>query len=502
MSITINDLMQNVYSYFLNLYHQNSGTPTNITFLAFDATGPSITPNMFKLNATDTEYSRALAVEQFSDLTNVIPAIDADHFYHTSKNIDEFYTMLLEGSFSVSQDSNEIALFNAFKNQARQKFNDLKLGSSIPGKILQFLPAYATPNDWYDVNVAANWSNYSASMSEQQQTGEPPPIDPPILIPSIPWKWQVLPEELVPMLQNPDTLSRFSQLEAVDIIEGADAVEQLHVDPSVNRIIRNLVNDAIVDGAVVAIPSDSIIDSGIFIRPSDRIIDHVIDSGVVVSPAVQPISPSINQVINNDLMRLEIRPQLRQLQVNLTTPMAEGLVERGANSTLQREIQGAALRELQRADIAIQNPVLQKFRLTELLRFASEYEVVSSSLSLSFKYCMVKIDRPWLSQAYLATKGWYVPGYASGGFSTGAVDNNPGLFPALPINFIAVKDLQISGWSHEEEVNVIKAGGLGPFSLIDRSIDQVSKTLSKPGIQIIGWICQTMPLLPPASAPA
>ena len=498
MSITINDLMQNVYSYFLNLYHQNSGTPTNTTFLAFDATGPSITPNMFKLKATDTEYSRALAVEQFSDLTNVIPVINTDHFYHTSKNIDEFYTMLLEGSFSTSQDSNEITLFNAFKSQARQKFDALKLGSSIPGKILQFLPAYATPNDWYDIDVAANWSNYSVTMSEQQQTGEPPPIDPPILIPSIPWKWQVLPEELAPMLQNPDTLPRFSRLEAVDIIEGTDAVEQPHVDPSVNGIIRNLVNDRIVDSAVVATPSDSIIDSGIVTRLSDRIID----SGVVVSPAVQPINPGISQIINNDVMRLEIRPQLRQLQVNLAAPMAQGLVARGANSTVQREIQGAAVREFQGADIAIQNPVLQKFRLTELLRLASEYEVVSSSLSLSFKYCMVTIDRPWLSQAYLATQGWYVPGHASGGFSTGTVSNNPGLFPALPISFIAVKDLQISGWSHEEEVNVIKAGGLGPFSLIDRSIDQVSKTLSKPGVQIIGWICQTMPLLPPASAPA
>jgi hypothetical protein len=41
---------------------------------------------------------------------------------------------------------------------------------------------------------------------------------------------------------------------------------------------------------------------------------------------------------------------------------------------------------------------------------------------------------------------------------------------------------------------------LGPFSLINSSFDK--NELTAPGMQVIGWFCQVVPVLPPMADPA
>jgi hypothetical protein len=95
-----------------------------------------------------------------------------------------------------------------------------------------------------------------------------------------------------------------------------------------------------------------------------------------------------------------------------------------------------------------------------------------------------------------------VPGYARGDISNGTGAHDPGVLPVLTTGFVAIRNLKIaSAWSQQDLAVVQGSASLGPFSLIGRSYDAASGTLTCPGIQIIGWFCSALPVLPPASDP-
>lgn len=154
------------------------------------------------------------------------------------------------------------------------------------------------------------------------------------------------------------------------------------------------------------------------------------------------------------------------------------------------------------APASLRRPAQDAARIANIASIMPGRPIGSSSLSIAFQYCLATVERPWLSQAFLVTRGWEVPGYHIGEFSSGTADGNHGLFPALPVAAIVVKDLRISSnWSSAEAVMVQQAIALGPFSLAGRSFDAASSSVFNGGVQIIGWICQVMPLLPPGGDP-
>ncbi len=139
--------------------------------------------------------------------------------------------------------------------------------------------------------------------------------------------------------------------------------------------------------------------------------------------------------------------------------------------------------------------------LRDLVAVAPEKPVNSDQFSLSFSYCIVRLQRPWLFQPFLDCKSWYVPGYPQGAFSSGPEEGNSGLFANVPLAFLLIKDLSIAAnWTQEDTAAAQGSLALPPFSLVGSTFQ--SNTLSSPGMQIIAWIVQPMPLLPPQSAPA
>jgi hypothetical protein len=78
-------------------------------------------------------------------------------------------------------------------------------------------------------------------------------------------------------------------------------------------------------------------------------------------------------------------------------------------------------------------------------------------------------------------------------------DNSGGNIPVLPIAFVAIKELSIeANWS-ETDIEISKnATDFGPFE-VDSQI--INNKLSHEGIQIIGWLLQKMPDLPPNDPP-
>lgn len=128
--------------------------------------------------------------------------------------------------------------------------------------------------------------------------------------------------------------------------------------------------------------------------------------------------------------------------------------------------------------------------------------VTSTSMELSFRYCMVTARRPWISTAFLTARNWYVPRMRAGEISSGTGLGN-GTFEVMPTVALCVRDLRITAaWSAEERAVLPAMTKFGPFSLVGSKLDANAASLLCPGMQIIGWVMEPMPMLPPNGDPA
>ena len=95
--------------------------------------------------------------------------------------------------------------------------------------------------------------------------------------------------------------------------------------------------------------------------------------------------------------------------------------------------------------------------------------------------------------AFVNDRSWCVPGVAKGQFTS--PDRFGATIPLLPIAALAVRNLNISGnWTTDDVSTAAMATDFGPFK-VDGGI--VNNSLSHAGIQVVGWLMQRMPPLPP-----
>jgi len=140
--------------------------------------------------------------------------------------------------------------------------------------------------------------------------------------------------------------------------------------------------------------------------------------------------------------------------------------------------------------------------IQELRERSTPQAVTSKNFKLSFDYCLVEANRDWLSGSFLIARNWYVPHTKAGEISTGS-GTGGGLFEVVPVAAIVAQNLVIDAdWSHDDTVTLQSIVNFGPFSLVGRTIDQVKNTLSCKGMQIVAWVFEPMPKLPPNSDPA
>ena len=138
-----------------------------------------------------------------------------------------------------------------------------------------------------------------------------------------------------------------------------------------------------------------------------------------------------------------------------------------------------------------------------LVASATVASVTAETISMSFEHCIVMLNRPWFPNQLVLLRDWYLPGYGRGEISAGTGDNDDGLMTVFTTGFVATLNLKItSHWSAQDLSVIAGSAAFGPFSLLGRSFDQASGTLSSPGMQIIGWFCSALPVLPPAPDPA
>lgn len=99
----------------------------------------------------------------------------------------------------------------------------------------------------------------------------------------------------------------------------------------------------------------------------------------------------------------------------------------------------------------------------------------SKDVSISFRFCRVDIDRPWLLMNLLQMRGWKIEGQPAGSLSNGNADDNPGYFPLLPEYFVVARDMVIAGVGDDKATVYYRADGL----------------------HILAWISTVVPFIPP-----
>jgi hypothetical protein len=145
--------------------------------------------------------------------------------------------------------------------------------------------------------------------------------------------------------------------------------------------------------------------------------------------------------------------------------------------------------------VPVADRVLAKRRLLEDAPVRAT--TTSSSTTIAFDACLVRIDRPWMFWPFLVDATWDVPGIARGGVTQ---PNTIGALTWLPIGMLVIHNLMIrSNWSAQDVEASATATSFGPFDIAGKITNGVLS--APPGLQVIGWQLQQLPALPPNDEP-
>lgn len=236
----------------------------------------------------------------------------------------------------------------------------------------------------------------------------------------------------------------------------------------------------------------------------------------VTNPVFKP------DIIQQDVVKAVINPIKTPIKVSpdiLVNPSVLRPIAKGLQTANAKAISPAVNAALQGQQIS-PNPVLVQRIRPELLEKIQlpilrdqTLDQETKDLQISFRCCRVNFNRPWMLKSLLEISGWTLPGQAAGSLSSGTLENNSGIFPLLPIGFMAIRDLRIqASWGKFDREIALQATsdkgtlGFGPFALSGHYAESSKSykssfdgiTISAPGLQILGWINLVLPYAPTA----
>ncbi|MET9327332.1 dihydrolipoamide acyltransferase [Tsukamurella sp. NPDC003166] len=125
----------------------------------------------------------------------------------------------------------------------------------------------------------------------------------------------------------------------------------------------------------------------------------------------------------------------------------------------------------------------------------------AAGIDVAFEYCIVRFSRPWWDEVFLSSADWMLPGYYAGQIASGNPADPADLIPAIAVGAAVVRNLSITAdWNSGQRASLAASNSLGPFSTSGASL--AGGTLSRAGMQVVAWICQVPPVLPPRDDPS
>jgi hypothetical protein len=458
MALSLNQIFKPLNDFFINLY--SSSADSGVMF-RFDKFGSVISDKDFiDPNHPELGYSANLAEEKFADLVNHVPTDAGDGmsiiFRQDAVDTSYFYRLLSPSQPCVSGDnpSNQdvINAFSTLKAGALKQWNNLTLESSS-GLQLEFKPSLAGPSDWYNKDSPDVWTHQQFTISSPAPTPAPTPAPD---IPQIPlsddiWRMK-LSDQAIRRVVLPDSIRTSTPvMKAMTLSLAQDQVDEA---PALTAALRPEV----------------------VLRPEVAL--HRDFTMAVASPALNAASPlaSASVHVGAATMLLSDSEQLHPLETVAPSFMIHNSI---------------------RSQISMM-PVSERFQLAQVIGTSAPTQpAATDSITVSFSYSLVKIKRPWLIDAFVSDASWYIPSTPKGAISAGTVGSP---IPLSTIAFVTVKDLVINAnWPAADVANSAEATDFGPFK-VDGGI--AAGNLSHPGVQVIGWLVQTMPSLPPNDPPA
>jgi hypothetical protein len=458
------DFIGTVYDTLAKLLNIEATSRSVIMQMAWP--GYSLNPADFKpADAPKGPYDSEVAVETFSSIANIAPALNGTMFENSGYEIDDIYEILIASAIPVGATAETLATnpLNRLFSDAQYELMQARRGSKNDPNVFYY-PCVATPNNWYDETASQFWPTIAIKSTDIK------PLDP--------------------------TTSVSAKLGIVGL-----------VDRGVWKLKPEVVNEAVLKKDLQQV-----------VTSKGAILNSRFIAANTSPPIVKPLNVSIAAATTKTLATSEgfapvADPNLTRTAIfvaNLATVRNGAILSTKSVpvNTLSNNSFKTSLQEvsINKQNLAVETGgnlnVAQRFLVNDLIGqkfIVKQPSPETSGFSISFRFCRVNIDRKWFKLALLSTRNWYMYGTPANEYSTGTVDNNSGMFPLLPLSFIVISDLKITAnWSKDDRVNLEKAISFGPFDVRNSTINQ--NTLEVKGLQIIAWISKLMPPLPPTQA--
>jgi hypothetical protein len=436
----IDDLINDLKDFLLSQYKDSvQGTQS---YLAFEPLGHMISPDDFRFNG---EFMEAKATDQLSIIADFVPQINSLVIPNGLNTVSGGYGNLLAsvqfcGENITGSIDPYVSLFGKIKGDAQNLYQSQP--STIGGPDSTSYVCVGNPGEWYNPDSSV-WQHKTFSTGSSTVVSTPSSTVKPVL-----WKL------------NPA---------AAKLQENLQFVRLLNSDTVVSKISSLQSTDSKIITAQPSAPGPVLIrhmEVATSVHPD---FHHI--PAATSDVQVHPIAPA-----GQDVASTQIKVPIA---VNVLSDNA------GLNKNAYRVINnGLSLNKM----IAFNRTLGDN---------ANTGTVNSSAFTMDFYYTLVSLQRPWFDQQLIdEAKIWFALAQKKGYYSTGMNDSsNTGILCAVPKAMIVIKNLNISAqWSAEDKNAATTAYGLGSFNITQSSF--ANNTLSAPGIQIIGWICEVLPALP------
>ena len=448
------NLVQSIYSAIFNGVG-SSGASDNSNYLCLEWPGLPVTEAEYgnPWSASNTA-GNAQAEENFSVLVDTIPNL-SPIYEPSGVGVESVYSMILMAT--VGTVSSSPAISQQFAD-SQQKFANGQIGgASNPASL--YHPSYSLPANWPSAS-SAGWTKITVSLGGTPAATPPPP--------------QHVTETI-----NKAMLTQANSVGWRSAAVNVAAVKKINVTV-LPTTFKGPVASKTALGAVQ-------------LRPVAALASA--HAPVAAAPVAAPtaVSPTMLASINR-MAQVRSVGQLLSKPAAPSAALAQSLIRRLQLNEGEAPAPTHFIRPISVGPIATQ-PVQSK-------------PVTSSSLKLTMSCQRVTVRRDWMNPLLLQLGDWSIDGVPAGTLSTGTADNtNTGPFALLPLSFIVVRDVSISGtWSAEDKTFAMQAStpgnvvAFGPLTLANAAASQSAfdgATLTVPGMQIVAWSCHPTPKLPP-----
>lgn len=463
MPTTIDDLASSLQQYFASKFPLGGDGGPGSLLLIFDPLGFPLSTREFLGPDGGGPVGDLLAHQRAAELADQLPAasslLGGTYLPRGGSKLSRWYRGVVDGSNGPPADVEERATFDAAKVSAQRALsnNELVLVSSPDGSTR---PAgtddmyYATsmvPVDWF-ADESDVWQVYKVDAGDNP----PPQSDPPWYAPKPPiWyrKPRVLDNDPFP---GHDHLPIYAPThpELTDYIRIATEAElqteiaregHLHAPPWTPDLARP---------ATIG---------------SSRLSRHHLQ--------VQPLSSAVSGIGSRLLTTISA-----DSPVDAVAPDNEPVVNPNVLHRWNPSFARVAGNEVSASGA--------------VLASTTSARPSSSKFSVQFDYCLVRFDRPWWDDMFLSRRDWQLSGYGAGELSSGKAGQPRDPLTMVTVGMLVVKKLAISAnWTDADLAMLPRSTSLGPFCIAASTFN--SGSLTRAGHQVIAWMCQVPPSLPP-----